>query len=433
MGDQSIALQTKVPDIGQMANTMNALTNLRINQDTADAQIEQKQAEAKRAQTAAEAAKFQLTDIQRTKAAAILAPLANTSAFINGDAIAMKNAIDIAHQDMKSAEIPEEKSAVLLSHVFGRLSVDPKSVAPFLKQMSQQGLTSSEQVNRNTPQLITGPNGQQAAFTQATGAVSPVKYGGDSQSAPSVTTPSAPSIAPDNPVSQPVQMSYPVRAPNSPAPQLPSEEKDRQYGQNYRQNLLAVQPAIPQQQRNLDEVIKKADEIQKHWYPTTGVLGAVARKVATWAGDPEYTALSKDLANVQISNLKAMGGDMGTDAGKQLLAHANGDETYPPDILKDIAHRAKADLINIDLQGQSAQKFSQKYGDANLQAHQIEWTKNADTKIFQAMALEQEGLTGQALASKVDDLLGKPGTPERKLNTIKYMNIKKLAADGSLR
>ena len=67
---------------------------------------------------------------------------------------------------------------------------------------------------------------------------------------------------------------------------------------------------------------------------------------------------------------------------------ANGDETYPPKILIQIARRTQAEMTNLDMQAEGAQKFAQRFGDNNMKAYQQMWSKNADSKIFQIINLD---------------------------------------------
>ena len=182
----------------------------------------------------------------------------------------------------------------------------------------------------------------------------------------------------------------------------------------------------------VDEVIKQADILEKSALPTSGILGGIHRKVATALGDPQYVQLSKDLANVQKAALIASGGDMSTDAGKKLEAAASGDVTYPPEVLINIADRAKADITNVSLQRQAAQKFYNKYGANNMSAFKQEWANNADSRVFQAMNIYQdENLDASQKKHEIDKLLGKDEAQRKKFYQ-QYQNINKLVNTGSL-
>ena len=231
--------------------------------------------------------------------------------------------------------------------------------------------------------------------------------------------------------SQPVKTPYPMRNPNSPYLPMPSEEADKTSGINYRDNLVSRQSQLTTEKRNVEEVIKEAKKLKESILPTSGIAGAITRKVSTWAGDPTYIQLSKDLANTTLSNMKALG--LKTDADKQLSSAANGDYTYPPEILLNIADRAQADMKNIDMQATGAQKFTDRFGDNNMKKFQQEWSKNADSKIFQIMNLAEDGsMPTQDKQKEIAKLLGPVGSKERKTAEQKYRNLIKLQQTGSL-
>jgi hypothetical protein len=230
--------------------------------------------------------------------------------------------------------------------------------------------------------------------------------------------------------SKPVPLSYQVRQAGQAYTALPQEETDRKVGTEFRNNLVSRLPNMATERRNIDETIEVAEKLEKSSAPTSGILGAAYRKVATWAGDPTYYELSKNLAQTTLSNMQALG--LRTDADKNLSSAANGDYTYPPETLIKIAQRAKADMHNIEMQAAAAEKFSQKFGDNNMNAFKQMWAKNADSKIFELYnVFNDPNLTKQEKEKARDSLLPK-GAKERKMFQEKWNNIKKLEETGSL-
>lgn len=239
--------------------------------------------------------------------------------------------------------------------------------------------------------------------------------------------------------SQPVKLSYPVRVPGQPANLYPSEEADRTAGVTYRNTLQQQQNNLTAQRDNNDDVIRTARQLDKEsWLPTSGVLGGIQRKVSTALGDTTYLDLNKELANSTISNMKALG--LSTDADKQLLSAANGEYTYPPKILEKIGYKNKGFMTNIDMQTEASKKFSDKFGDANLNSFKQMWNKNADNKIFQVINLTQDpDLTKDQKKERTNELLGisknMPAEQQKKIRekfNLKYQNLLKLTQDGTL-
>jgi hypothetical protein len=185
--------------------------------------------------------------------------------------------------------------------------------------------------------------------------------------------------------------------------------------------------------RNLQEVVKTADKLLKESIlPETGAIGAAKRGFATFIGDPTYKQLSKDLANVQISTIQAMGGSLGTDAGKELTRMATGDETFPPEVLLSIARRADADMTNLDLMASGLQKHSQLYGDANTKRYQQMWSTNADSRIFELMNIARDVKDEKTRMAMSNKLLSGLNDAQRQQLTKQYQNILKLSKTGEL-
>jgi hypothetical protein len=326
------------------------------------------------------------------------------------------------------------------------------NVEQALKNIIQSGITPTSQQTLQTPQLTT-LSGAPATFTPATGTATPLTINdqipqntqGGAQGQSGIY-PSDKNLPPGPPgASQllqgvtPIQMSlpYPVRRAGDIRPLAPNEDVDTAKGVAYRNGLTTRQTDLAQSRRNLDEVIAQADKIAKESNKfgildtSTGTLGAISRGYASVIGDPTYKKLSKDLANVQISNILAQGGSMDTVAGQQLQKMANGDETYPPNVLKDIARRTYADVQNLDMQATGASKFAKKYGDSNLNAFKQMWSANADSKIFEAMTIFKNVKDKTERNKAINDLLG--SNPETRQEFYeKYNNIKKLTEKGEL-
>jgi hypothetical protein len=301
----------------------------------------------------------------------------------------------------------------------------PMDYKSFLAQQLAQTTGSLSQLEKQYP---TGILPGQLPQTQAPQNQAP-------QTPPSGQTPQAPGVTPQAmnlpDFSQPVKAPYPLRNPNSPYLLMPSEEADKVSGINYRDNLVSRQSQLTTEKRNVEEVIREAKKLKKTVFPTSGIAGAITRKVSTWAGDPTYIQLSKDLANTTLSNMKALG--LKTDADKQLSSAANGDYTYPPEILLNIANRAQADMKNIDMQATAAQRFTDRFGDNNMKKFQQEWSKNSDSKIFQIMNLaEDTSMPTSDKQKEIEKLLGPIGSKERKTAEQKYRNLIKLQQTGSL-
>jgi hypothetical protein len=234
------------------------------------------------------------------------------------------------------------------------------------------------------------------------------------------------------PIADRAPLLYPVRREGQPFTPTAEEMADRTAGSTFRNNLVTRQSELTTARRNLQEVVKTAEQLAKSTLTETGVVGAIKRNIATQLGDPTYKQLSKDLANVQISNIQAMGGSMDTVSGQALAKMATGDETFPPEVLLSIARRADADITNLDLMATGLQKHSQRYGDANTKRYQQMWAANADSKIFEMMNIARDVKDPKKRQEMANKLLENLDQTQLDQFEQKYKNLLKLTKTGDL-
>ena len=225
---------------------------------------------------------------------------------------------------------------------------------------------------------------------------------------------------------------YEPPRPGIPRATTPSEGADLATGQKYRNDLLTGQATVPKASRNVDAVLSGIKELEKDRRFTTGPLASREQYVKEFFGDERFKQLSKDIANVELAVLQASGQSMSTDAGKSLVAKANGDETYPPSVLLSVANRLAGDLTRLDMEAKGAQKFAQQFGDSNLPAYRQAWAANADQKIFEAMFLQKNERDPKRQKQALDKILP---TSKAELSDFltKYENIKRLTETGRLK
>jgi hypothetical protein len=356
----------------------------------------------------------------------------------------VKNIEQWGKQQGKDLGLDPETTAQLTAPYLQIAMENPGQLRSYLKERHIAGLDQGARTQATgiMPTLTTA-GGQPALFNPATGQITQPQVGGAPQGgqtpqsmapqgAPTGVTPGMMSQSASQQQQQGIRLNFPVRPAGDVRPFAPGEAEEAAAGQKYVQGLNDFGINAVSYKRNVDEVLAEAKKLEQSYGPTSGILGAARRKVATWAGDPTYTQLSKDLANVQIAALKAAGADLQTDAGKQLVRMANGDETFPPEVLINIANRTKADITNVELQRQAANKFYQRYGTNNMGSFKQAWADNADSKVFQAMNIyRDENLNGDEKKAMIDKLLGK-NESDRKAFYQKYQNLNKLVNTGGL-
>ena len=255
----------------------------------------------------------------------------------------------------------------------------------------------------------------------------PPSYKPETQEQPKTTA--------QEPFSQPEKLSYPVPQAGQPRSQNPSEEGDRIVGEKYRQELKPIQNQYGALKQNYDKLINQAEKVAGDTI-FGGPAGTAERTLRAKIGTPEYQQLSKDLAKAQIADIQANGGDMAGVAGQQLLAHANGQITYDPKVLIDMARRNAATLEKKNSESYGADQANSKFGDANVnRKFRTEWNKNAnDNSVFEMQYIFKSARTPEEGAAKVAKYIKEnEHTPaKRKELATKYLNLQKLQNEGSL-
>jgi hypothetical protein len=337
--------------------------------------------------------------------------------------------------------VPEAQVVAILSPITATAAHNPAALPQMLANVIQAQIGPSGQQALQTPQIVTS-GGQQGIFRGGPATVTPLPLPGapvapaapagvtsQDMTAPMQPRPAAvPAAAAPTSMTQPdvgkLPLAYPVRQAGTPFASLPQEETDRTAGSQYRNGLVQRQSELTTARRNLQEVVKTAQKLQEESkLPETGPVGAVKRKFADIIGDPTYKQLSKDLANVQISNIKAVGGSLDTVGGQQLIRMASGDETFPPDVLLSIARRADADITNLDMMATGMQRHTQKFGDANAKRFQQMWSSNADSRIFEIMNIARDVKDVKKREELTNKLLGGMDDNQRKDLFRQYNNL----------
>lgn len=333
---------------------------------------------------------------------------------------AMKQELDTIKRVLKYQGVPEHSDGTL-NQLDKMIDTDPAQAAQFASNLVRVNASPEQRFQAALPSLQT-VSGQPRIFTPQTAQVStPTGF----QAPAAQATASTPTVGN-------MKLPYPVRSASQPYLPEPTESADQTAGQTYRNGLVSRQSTLSTDMRNVDETIAQAEKLAKNLlFPEGGIRGDIERKIRTAVASDEYKMLAKDLANLQISNLRALGQGGNTVAGMDLTKVASGDETVPPDVLVKIARRVKSDLTNIDMQANGAEAFKNKYGDNNMNAYKQLWNANADSKIFEVMNIYKDVSDPTKRKFEIDKLLGSDPKKRQEFYN-KYQNIKKLSETGGL-
>ena len=436
-----VAALAEVPSPNQGFNTLGSLMSLDQKQmalqkskELMPYEIAAGKAQASQAETQAARAGVEYQQHNANVARSVFGGFLTDPDFISGNSEAMVKKLDAGSKYLKSIGVEPPDGGEAFRKMIEAAKKDPQAAYQEIKNGVQQAGGAQNQyasMQATQPTMVYGGG---TTGTPSGAPSAPVQPGAQ---APAGVTPQQMSQPAPSEFSKRSSLLYPTRQAGQPiVGALPSEEEDRKIGSMVRSNLIARQGEIPQSRRNIDEVIKKAAELEKEeWGQGAGALGAAGRNLSTFLGTEQgirYKELSKDLANAQIANIQASGGSLATDSGKQLARMASGDETYPPKVLIEIARRTQADMTALDLKATAVQKFASKFGDNNIKAFEQDWAKNADPKIFQLKNIfDDQNLSPAEKAAARDKLIGKD-EKQLKIFNEKWNNIKKLEQTGSL-
>jgi hypothetical protein len=359
-----------------------------------------------------------------------------------GDTATALKELEAAEQWMNASGVPTQENGSIKLAKEQLKKKDFDGYLATIENMRNILGGASSRFQSNLPQVAT-VGGAPATFTQSSGIAKPLEIGGQQ---PTVTPPpqsgGQPNVVPPQGGTQaqgvtPIQMSlpYPVRRAGDIRPLAPSEVTDQAGGQKYRESLAKEYKDLATYRRSTDEVIREAEKIGKEeWNQGAGFFGKMGRNFSTFLGTDQgiaYKNLSKALANVNMNSMKALG--MSTDADKTLSAAANGDYTYPPEVLTHIASQAHGNMTNIELQAKGVQAFAKKYGDSNYQVFQDLWNSNSkDTRVFEAIAINDSNIPQKEKIKKIDKLLEDMSPTEIDALTKSKNRLLKLSKTGEL-
>jgi hypothetical protein len=447
------------PDISLSAKPPTMMTLPEMVNMARSAQAYQREREifpelVQQAKTQTQQSQFTLDKDQTAGIMSLVGGYRNDPRINSGDANQAAEAMQEIRSKAVAIGIPEKRVDDLMRMGNAIALRNPKNLGQYFDNVIQSQIGPAGQQQLQTPEVGTF-GGQPGLFRKGPGTVTPLPLPGApapvAPAAPAGVTPAdmtapiqpkpaagpAPSITPTSQMVQPdtgrLPLTYPVRQAGVPFAALPQEETDRTSGSQYRNGLVQRQSELTTARRNLQEVVKTAQKLQEESVlPETGPVGAVKRKFADIVGDPTYKQLSKDLANVQISNIKAVGGSLDTVGGQQLIRMASGDETFPPDVLLSIARRADADITNLDMMATGMQRHTQKFGDANAKRFQQMWSANADSRIFEIMNIARDVKDVKKREELTNKLLGGMDDNQRQNLFRQYNNLIKLTNTGDL-
>ena len=445
--DPSISLGIKPPaamTLPQMLDMARSAQAFQQAQQVFPEQAEQARIATRTAQTQEQQAMLSLSKDQNNTLMGIVGGYRNDPRIASGNPDAALAALDEIKAKAVAAGIPRSRVEQIGTTATNIAINNPKSLPQYFDNVIQTSAGPSAQLGLQTPELTTQA-GAPAAFRRGPGTLTPVPTLGAPQPpapAPQGVTPemmvapmgqqAAPQAAPITaPADAGFDLRYPVRQAGDIRPFARGEEAAQANGEATRTLLLKTQADVPRANRSVGEIIRIADELEKDIGFTTGKPADFERAVrVNLGGEARYQELAKDIAQVQMAINAATGAN--TDQRAAQVAAGTGDATYDPKVLIKIARRLKGELGEIDARATGAQKFVQRFGDANLPEFLQQWSANSDLKIFESMAILRNIRDPKAQKEALDKILPKTEDELAEFQQ-KYRNIRNLTQTGTLR
>jgi hypothetical protein len=444
--DPSISLGAKPPTVmtlPDMLNLARGAQQFRQAEQLMPLQVEQQQAQTGLAKTQEMAGSENLSKSRADRVFGIVGGFMNDPRIASGDRQKTVEAMLEIRRKAIASGVPEAQVEAILSPITATAAHNPQALPQMITNVIQSQLGAQGQQGLQTPELTTQA-GAPAAFRRGPGTLTPVPTLG-AQPTPATTpqgvTPemmvapmgqqAAPQAAPITaPANAGFDLRYPVRRAGDIRPFAPGEENARATGEETRALLLKTQADVPRANRSVGEIIRIADELEKDIGFTTGKPADIERAIrVNFGGEARYQELAKDIAQVQMAINATTGAR--TDQQTAQVAAGTGDATYDPKVLIKIARRLQGELAEIDSRATGAQKFVQRFGDANLPEFLQQWSANSDLRIFESMAILRNIRDPKAQKEALDKIL--PKTEEELAEfQQKYRNIRNLTQTGTL-
>jgi hypothetical protein len=413
--------------------------------------IKKTTAEAKTAQVGAEKATMGLnvdkaTQIANGQVSMIINPMVVAAA--NGQPVD-KNKLAFAVEEnaklqAKNAGIDWETQGKALAAPYIERAINaPETLRDFYKERMLIGLDDAARAEQLTPKMVTQGFPQPVTITPAEGIARELRVmepgAVATQGVPaSGQPPSQRNVIADQltqPIGQPrnpgFQLNFAPRSPNSIQPVTEPEQAAINEGRKFREIAAEFSDQGPGVIDRVDRVLQTVSNIESSREFKAGKAGELEARLRQALGEAEYKLLQKELADLVIQTNQVTGGK--TDAATALVAQSTGDISYPPGVLKNVVTKLRGDAYGAMMKAQGAQAFiNNGFGEANLRNYRDAWNKNADPRVFEAMAIfGSDRLTADQKKAAFNKI--KPTNLES-LDAFerKYKNLESLARTGAL-
>ena len=202
-------------------------------------------------------------------------------------------------------------------------------------------------------------------------------------------------------------------------------------GRKFRETAAEFSDQGPGVIDRVDRVLQTVAQIESNRDFKAGKLGELEAQYRQLIGEQEYKLLQKELADLVIQTNQVTGGK--TDAATALVAQSTGDTSYPPGVLKNVVTKLRGDAYGAMMKAQGAQAFlNNGYGEANMRNYRDAWNKNADPRVFEAMAIFDSDRLSADEKKKAFEKIRPANLQSLGPFEQKYLNIESLRQTGAL-
>lgn len=352
--------------------------------------------------------------------------------------------VNNAKMQSENAGIDWETQGSKLTEPYLKMAMEnPAKLQSFYKERMLTGMDQAARALQLTPEIVTQGLPQPGLFAPGEGVVRSLPtidqtlQGDPSQQRgqPQAGVQSQRDVLAER-LTQPTGPGYPLSFRPRPLegsmrPVPEPEQAAINEGRKFREAAVEFSDQGPGVIDRVDRVLQTVSQIESSRGFQAGKAGELEARLRQALGEQEYKLLQKELADLVIQTSQVTGSK--TDAATALVSSSVGETNFPPGVLKNVVTKLRGDAYGAMMKAQGAQAFlNNGYGEANLRNYRDAWTKNADPRVFEAMAIFGSDRLSADEKKKAFEKIRPANLQALGPFEQKYLNIESLRQTGAL-
>lgn len=352
--------------------------------------------------------------------------------------------VNNAKMQSENAGIDWETQGKKLTEPYLKMAMEnPEKLQSFYKERMLAGMDQAARALQLTPSIVTQGLPQPGLFAPGEGVVrslptiDQIPQGDPSQQRgqPQAGVQSQRDVLAER-LTQPTGPGYPLSFRPRPLegsmrPVPEPEQAAINEGRKFREAAVEFSDQGPGVIDRVDRVLQTVSQIESSRGFQAGKAGELEARLRQALGEQEYKLLQKELADLVIQTSQVTGSK--TDAATALVSSSVGETNFPPGVLKNVVTKLRGDAYGAMMKAQGAQAFlNNGYGEANLRNYRDAWTKNADPRVFEAMAIFSSDRLSADEKKKAFEKIRPANLQALGPFEQKYLNIESLRQTGAL-